>query len=94
MVVPAPTLVGRTWHCSGDCGEMFICLDCFVTHLENSHKFVLNTELLAPLGLGLCPYCGGVFAVSVAFSIMQVLSADVMGFPRKCAVVGGRTDVV
>ena len=91
-LTPTPTHEGRTWHCSGDCGEMFICLDCFVTHLENSHKFVLNTELLAPLGLGLCPYCDGVFAGLVShfrsckFSQQMLWDSVVGPFPRKCAV--------
>jgi hypothetical protein len=60
--MPSLPVAVDDWSCFGDCRVRSKDVACFLAHLLDVHKLVLNSEHLAPLGLGLCPFCSGVFA--------------------------------
>ena len=81
--------------CVDGCNVVSTDVDSFLAHLKSAHELALNTENLAPLGLGLCPFCHGVFAAMRGMSVhlksctypRALLSEMVEGpFPRKCRV--------
>ena len=81
--------------CVRGCKSVYKKVTSFVAHLKRVHELSWDTEHLAPLGLGLCPYCNGVFAASRGMAnhikscnyTPALLSELVEGpFPRKCRV--------
>ena len=93
-VVPKRT--GSTKYvCVAGCSDVATNVDSFLAHLQSAHKLVMKTENLAPLGLGVCAFCNGVFAALRGMSVhlkscthpRALLSELVEGpFPRTCRV--------
>ena len=75
------------WPCVAGCDFGCTKVKVFVDHLTKHHKFPLDTVLLAPLGLALCSFCGGVFESLRGI----VLHRKACRSPHKsaCKVVGG-----
>jgi len=61
-VLPASVIEKQTWSCPSCCYFVFTDLVDFLKHIKEAHDFLFVTGQLAPLGLGLCPYCNGVFS--------------------------------
>ena len=67
-VVPKRT--GSTKYvCVAGCSDVATNVDSFLAHLQSAHKLVMKTENLAPLGLGVCPFCNGAFAALRGMSV-------------------------
>jgi hypothetical protein len=80
------------WSCLRGCSETFRGIDVFIGHLREYHDLPFRTECLAPLGLGLCPNCEGVFCSIRGISIHLKSCKHPRpkmcegSFPKKCFV--------
>ena len=81
-----PSRAGK-WRCVPGCTSTFVKVNALVRHLRDLHHLPQRVRHLVPLGLALCPFCGGVFEALRGITV-HVISCRAAKRPL-CSLVGG-----